>query len=106
MIWTIYYTAEARQDLRDIHGYIYDELMAPTAAANQVRKIMEGIRRLDEMPIHQRLYEEEPWHGQGMRFLPVGNYLVFYLPDEVTTTVNIIRIMYSGRDVRKQLEGN
>ena len=57
MIWTIYYTAEARQDLRDIHGYIYDELMDPTAAANQVRKIMEGIRRLDEMPIHQRLYE-------------------------------------------------
>ena len=106
MIWTIYYSAEARQDLREIHEYISNVLMAPTAAADQVRKIMEGIRGLEEMPMRHRLYEEEPWYSQGLRFLPVGNYLVFYLPDEASTTVNIIRIMYRGRDVRKQLEGN
>ena len=106
MIWTIYYSAEARQDLREIHEYISDVLMAPAAAANQVRKIMEGIRGLEEMPMRHRLYEEEPWYSQGLRFLPVGNYLVFYLPDEASTTINIIRIMYRGRDVRKQLEGN
>lgn len=106
MIWRIYYSAEARQDLREIHEYISDVLMAPAAAVNQVRKIMEGIRGLEEMPIRHRLYEEEPWLSQGLRFLPVGNYLVFYLPDEASTTVNIVRIMYRGRDVRKQLEGN
>ena len=106
MIWTIYYSAEARRDLREIHEYISDVLMAPVAAANQVRIIMEGIRGLEDMPMRHRLYEEEPWHSQGLRFLPVGNYLIFYLPDETSTTVNIIRIMYRGRDVRKQLERN
>ena len=106
MIWTIYYTAEARQDLRDIRDYISDELMAPAAAANQVSKIMDAVRNLEELPMRHRLYEGEPWHSQGLRFFPAGNYLVFYVLDEKTMTVNIIRIMYSGRDVGKQLEGN
>lgn len=51
MIWAIYYSAEARQDLKDIREYISDELMAPTAAANQVRKIMEAIRKLEEIGV-------------------------------------------------------
>lgn len=106
MIWTIYYSAEARQDLRDIREYISDEIMAPIAAANQVRKIMAAIRKLEEMPMRHRLYEDEPWHGQGLKFIPVGNYIVFYIPDEVSMTVKIIRIMYSGRDVKKQFDGN
>ena len=71
MIWTIYYSAEARQDLRDIREYISDEIMAPIAAANQVRKIMAAIRKLEEMPMRHRLYEDEPWHSQGLRFFPL-----------------------------------
>ncbi|WP_347458047.1 hypothetical protein [Clostridium sp. C105KSO13] len=33
----------------------------------------------------------------------MDNYLVFYLPDESKNTVNVIRIMYAGRDVLEQL---
>lgn len=106
MIWTIYYTAESRQDLRDIYDYIAGELLAPAAAANQIKKIMDSIRKLEEMPVRHRLYEDEPWHSQGLRFFPTGNYLVFYVPNEECTTVNIIRIMYRRRDVKKQLKGD
>jgi toxin ParE1/3/4 len=35
--------------------------------------------------------------------MPVENYAVFYIPDESTRTVTIIRIMYGARDVDKQL---
>ncbi|MCL2421317.1 MAG: type II toxin-antitoxin system RelE/ParE family toxin, partial [Defluviitaleaceae bacterium] len=31
------------------------------------------------------------------------NYLVFYLPDELQGTVSVMRIMYEGRDIEKQL---
>ena len=55
------------------------------------------------MPMRYTRYEEEPWHSQGLRFLPVDNYLIFYLSDETTRVVNIIRIMYGGRDVKRQL---
>lgn len=61
------------------------------------------IRTLEEMPMRYRLYGEEPWHSHGLRFFPVDNYLVFYLLDEPKKTVSIVRIMYCGRDVSKQL---
>lgn len=97
------YTAGARCDLRDIYEYIAYELLAPEAAAGQTQRIMKEIRALEEMPMRFRLYGEEPWHSEGLRFFPVDNYLVFYLPDETQNTVNIIRIMYDGRNIRKQL---
>ncbi len=55
------------------------------------------------MPMRYRLYDDEPWHSQGVRFFPVNNYLVFYLPDETKTTVHIVRIIYGVRDIKKQL---
>ena len=103
MIFKVSYSAEARQDLRDIYEYIAYELLAPEAAARQTERIMKTARSLEQMPMRHKLYQEEPWHSQGLRVLPVDNYLVFYLPDEINATVSIIRIMYGGRDIDKQL---
>ena len=97
------YTARAKRDLMDIYEYIAYELLAPETAAGQTQRIMKEIRVLDEMPMRFRLYEEKPWHSEGLRFFPVDNYLVFYLPDETKNTVGIVRIMYGGRDIRRQL---
>lgn len=104
MIFNVVYSSEARQDLRDIYEYIAYELLEPDTAAGQTNRIMKAARSLEQMPMRHRLYEEEPWHSQGLRFLPVDNYLIFYLPDETNNIVNIIRIMYGGRDVKKQLD--
>lgn len=103
MSWDIVYTAAARRDLRDIYEYIAYELLVPETAAGQAQRIMKEIRALDEMPMRFRLYEEEPWHSEGLRFFPVDNYLVFYLPDETRNTVSIVRIMYGGRDIPQSL---
>ena len=103
MSWDIVYTAQARQDLRDIYEYIALELLAPENAAGQTKRIMKTIRSLEEMPMRHQLYGEEPWHSQGIRFFPIDNYLIFYLPDDLQNTVNIVRIMYGGRAVRRQL---
>ena len=51
-----------------------------------------------------RLYEDEPWHSQGLRFFSVDNYLVFYLISEAENTVTVVRIMYGGRDINRQFE--
>ncbi|MCM1113305.1 MAG: type II toxin-antitoxin system RelE/ParE family toxin [Muribaculum sp.] len=103
MSWDIEYTAQARQDLRDIYEYIALELLAAETATGQTRRIMKMIRSLEEMPMRHQLYEEEPWHSRGIRVLPVDNYLILYLPEESQNTVNIVRIMYGGRDIQKQL---
>ena len=103
MIFYVAYSAEARQDLRDIYEYIAYELLVPETAARQAERIMKAARSLEQIPMRYRLYEREPWHSQGLRVLPVDNYLVFYLPDETNATVSIIRIMSGGRDIENQL---
>ncbi len=103
MSWDVVYSAQARLDLRNIYEYIAYDLLVPETATRQTQRIMEQIRSLNQMPLRYQLYNDEPWNSQGVRFFPVDNYLVFYLPDETKTIVNIIRIMYSGRDVREQL---
>lgn len=103
MKYKVVYTAGARKDLRDIFRYISEKLLAPENAAGQTERIMSAIRKLDMMPKRNRLYEEEPWYGRGLRFFPIDNYLVFYRIDDELGTVYVVRIMYGGRDVHKQL---
>ena len=50
-----------------------------------------------------RIYDKEPWHGRGLRVMPVDNYEVFYIPDDKTRIVTVIRVMYEGRDADAQL---
>lgn len=104
MKFEIVYTAGAKRDLRNIYEYIAQKLLVPETAAGQVQRIMKEIRSLDELPMRFRLYEDEPWHSRGLRFFPVDNYLIFYLPDESTCTVSVVRIMYGGRDIQRQMQ--
>ena len=103
MKYQIFYTNSARQDLKNIYRYISDSLVEPEIATKLTDKIMKAIRSLDEMPQRYRLFEEEPWHSRGLRILPVNNYLVFYLLDDEKTVVTILRIIYGGRDISRQL---
>lgn len=100
---TIVYTETARQDLRDTYAYIASVLLAPEAAQNLMEQILRTIRSLETLAERNPLYRDEPWHSLGVRFVPVKNYLVFYTIDKKTDTVYVVRIMYSGRDVSRQL---
>ena len=100
----VVYTFTARQDLRNIYEYIAFTLLAPDAARNTTDRIMSTVRTLESMPERNPLYKEEPWHSQGVRFVPVKNYLVFYTINTETDTVSVARIMYGARDISRQLE--
>ncbi len=74
------FDAEMEKGMADVKvGRIY--------AAGQTLRIMKTIRSLEEMPMRHQLYGEEPWHSRGIRFLPVDNYLIFYLPEGPQNTV-------------------
>lgn len=100
----VVYTFRARQDLRDIYDYIAFTLLAPDAARNTTERILEAARNLQSLPERNPLYKEEPWHSQGVRFIPVKNYIVFYTVNTDTDTVSVARIMYGARDLSRQLE--
>ena len=104
MKWKIQYSAQALEDLKVIFEYIAFELLVPDTARGQVKRIMDSVDKLDEMPMMYRAYEDEPWKSKGLRVFPVDNYIVLYLPKENLQTVNVVRIIYGGRDINKQLE--
>ena len=103
MIYEVITTVQADDDLRCIYEYIAFELLSPDNAAWQLGRLEKHIVGLEEFPEKFRLYEKEPWHSRGLRFFPVDNYLVFYKTDDETEIVYVVRIMYGGRDVHKQL---
>lgn len=104
MTWKVVYTNQAQQDLSDIYEYIAYELLVPDTASRQVHRIMNGIRTLDELPERHQLFDDEPWHSQGLRSFMVDNYRILYFPHKSQNTVNIIRIIYGGRDIKQQLQ--
>lgn len=65
-------------DLHDIYDYIAFNLLASDVARNTTDRILEAVRTLQTMPERNPLYKEEPWHSQGVRFIPVKNDIVFY----------------------------
>lgn len=103
MMYHVKISSQAETDLRDIYEYIAFELQALENAAGQIDRLQKTILGLDHMPKRFRSYEKEPWKSRGLREVPVDNYLVFYIPDDSTETVTIIRVMYGGRDVDTQL---
>lgn len=58
---------------------------------------------LEQMPERFREYENEPWHSRGLRIMLVDNYCVLYIPNEESTVVTVIRVMYRGRNIDAQM---
>lgn len=97
-------TAPAQQDILSIVLYIRDVLQAPIAAQKLLQQIQEEIQGLCHMPERYPLWEDEPWHSQGLRKLVVKKYVVLYLIGEPQRVVQIVRVFYGGRDINAQLQ--
>ena len=103
MIYQITISTPAETDLRNIFTYIAFELNSPLTALQQLSRLEEQINSLDRMPKRFSLYQKEPWLSRGLRFVPVDNYIIFYIPQDSERTVTIIRVMYKGKDIENEL---
>lgn len=97
--YTVSYSGDALNDLREIYTYIANELLVPETAAAQVGRIRKEVRSLDFMSARYALVEWEPWQSMGMYQFPVNNFIVYYLVDDEAGTVTVVRVFYGGRDI-------
>ena len=93
--YSVIYSPEAKDDLREIYSYIAYDLQAPETAEGQVNRIRKEIRSLDFMPSRYAVVDWEPWKSM----VPVDNFVVYYAVNDGSRTVTVIRIFYGGRDV-------
>lgn len=103
MIYEVEISEQAEADLRGIFEYIAYTLLAPENAGGQLDRLETNILKLNQMLERFRLYEKEPWHSRGLRMLPVDNFVVLYISDQKRGIVTVIRVMYGGRDIEKEL---
>ncbi|GAP00287.1 type II toxin-antitoxin system RelE/ParE family toxin [Fructobacillus ficulneus] len=103
MMFTVKISEQAKADIQGIYEYIAFELNAPKNAARQLDRLEGAIQKLNTFPDSHQLYSNEPWRSRGLRFLPVNNYLVYFIVNTDSAMVWVIRVMYGGRNIEYQL---
>ena len=72
-------------------------LLPPKKLVNRIRK---AARSLDALPGRYPVVDWEPWQSMGIHRFTVEDFLLFYLIDQSTRTVTLVRIVYGGRDLQ------
>ena len=91
-------TEPAENDINEAVKYISEQLLNPSAAGKLVDDAEPAIYSLTEMPQRHSLVKDDDLGRLGFRFIPVNNYLVFYVIREDRNTVVIQRFLNGRRD--------
>ena len=102
--YKVSFSPAAKEDLKGIYRYIALDLVEPAIAEKQINRIRESIKKLDHFPKKHQTVNWEPWSSMEMRYIPVDNYIVYYLVNEENKMVTIIRIFYGGRDIKNVIK--
>ncbi len=86
----------AKQDILDITDYIAADNF--NAALRLRDRLFTAFDRLAERPALGHVRDDLISRTSGVRFWPVGTYLVIYRPAE--WTIQIVRVLSGYRDVR------
>ena len=108
MTYKIIYTQKALADLDAVASYIKLKLCNVSASDRIVENFFGEGDSLVAFPTKYPLCNDELLRAWGIRFVPVKNYLLFYIVREDEKTVYVLRFLYSRRNwqkiLRKHLE--
>ena len=102
--YTIHYTETAVRDLNETADYIDHVLLNPTAADDLLDALDEQLAHLEIYPEGHPIVDDPFLLTQEIRFVVVKNYLAFYVINEESKIVHIIRFLYGKRDWVKVLK--
>ena len=98
MDYKVTLTPQAIDQIHEIINYISHTLQEPEIAKHWVAFLYKEISGLNFMPSRYPLTDEEPWRTNGIRKMPVKNFLVYYLIDEESKTVSVTAVIYGHCD--------
>lgn len=101
MKYKVNYTKESLNDLSNIYDYIAYEENEVSNAKRLIDAIRNAIKNLDEFPNRFPIVTFSPWKELNMRYLCIKNHIAFYLVNDNTSCVNIIRIFSSKQNIEK-----
>lgn len=98
MEYQVTLTPQVIEQIQQVSLYIKCVLQEPETANRWVDFLQKEFAALHFMPSRHPLVEEEPWHSNGIRKMPVKNFLIYYFVDEETKTVSVTAVVYGRRD--------
>ena len=104
-MYRVVITEYAEQDMLRAAEYIAEDLHNRQAADQLLNDAEKTIYPLEEMPFRYPLVTDNALAGEGFRFFPVHNYLVFYVVREERKFVVIERFLYKRHDWAVILSG-
>ena len=101
--YTVTLTETAKKDIADTVSYIAHDLQNLSAANTLLDHIERAVTSLEQMPNRQPLVRDEMLAAQGIRFLVIDHYLLFYRVHEGERSVTILRMLYGKQNWMKIL---
>ena len=101
------FTQKAIEDFDAIISYIAVELDNPKAAAGFADEVAERIKDARTFPDMGAPVVNEYLPINNVKKLIVGNYIIFYYPDDKDKLIIVLRIVYGKRsmdEITKELE--
>ena len=98
MNYSVNITALAEEDILATVKYISDVLKNPIAAHNLLDEIERYEKILGDTPAIYPFVRDEYLAGNGLKYVMIKKFLLFYTIDEIRKTVNVIRFLYRRRD--------
>lgn len=98
MTRAIHITRAAKRDLDSAADYIEHVLLNPQAADGLIDEAESILSALTSFPEKYSLADDPVLKAWGVRFVPVKNYLAFYVVSEQDQAVYVIRFLYSKRN--------
>jgi plasmid stabilization system protein ParE len=103
-MYSVNITDLAEEDILSTVKYISYELKAPKAANNLLDEIEKHENILEKTPNIYPNVPDEYLAEKGLKFAIIKNYLMFFIVDEKSMTVNVIRFLYGRRDWKNILK--
>ena len=104
MSYVVEMTDKAKMDLRGIYEYIAFALQSKINADRQLDRIEREILSLSEMPERYKVLNLDFEADKAVRMVSVDRYCVIYHVEKERGAVQILRILYGGRDIPAEME--
>ena len=95
-------TKSAYEDIRKIMEHIAYRLNNPEAALSISEMILSSAESLSIFPKRHRIRKQDN-QGRNIRFYLVGSYVIVYWVDDNLRIVEVLRVLYSRRDMNNLL---
>ena len=97
-------TEIAEEDILSSIKYISNVLKSPMAANNLLDDIEKQEEILEHTPNIYPFVPDEYLATNGLKFVMIKNYILFYTVNEDEETVTVIRFLYGRRDWKNILK--